>query len=462
MPNQQLIDYIKKSRELGHSDEAIKALLINAGHKEEDVSAAFIAADGKSSSQNENLMPPPHPLIASPIAGTILQNAWSLYKSRFWTFISLSLVPILIWIAFGVILLVNVSLTPLSSPLITIVISLLLAILAIIISVKSIAALMFAVAAPQPIGFWEAFRISKGKVISLAFWVTFLMSLVTMGGFVMLIVPGFIFLAWFSLSQFVFVVEGHKGLNALLRSKEYVSGNWGKVFLRLIGVIAISIVIYLLIDVVIGPSSKLAAEIVSQLFSLLLTPLWFAYIFSIYQSLRAQKPELVSQPVSKKGRGFFIFSAILGLLAIPAVMIMTTLWALDPKGILEDSRDAQRLNDLNTLNSAISLYQAVTDGTLSCIPGKVYSSRDGTRAIDGTGWLPIDLAKMEYGSPIAELFIDPNNNSSYFYSYACDPVSNKYELNTRFEGETYKRDTKGDGGNNPDVYEVGTDLNLIK
>jgi len=58
MPNQQLIDYIKKSRELGHSDEAIKALLINAGHKEEDVSAAFIAADGKSSSQGKNIISP--------------------------------------------------------------------------------------------------------------------------------------------------------------------------------------------------------------------------------------------------------------------------------------------------------------------------------------------------------------------------------------------------------------------
>ena len=458
--DQGIVDYIKKSRELGYSDEAIKTLLINAGHKEEDVSAAFIAADGKSSSQNENLMPPPHPLIASPIAGTILQNAWSLYKNRFWIFIFLSLVPVLLLVILGLILLISTEL--ISSPLIAVAILLILLVPFIIISIKSIAALMFAVAAPQLIGFWEAFRISKGKVISLAFWVTFLMSLVTMGGFVMLIVPGFIFLAWFSLSQFVFVVEGHKGLNALLRSKEYVSGNWGKVFLRLIGVIAISIVIYLLIDVVIGPSSKLAAEIVSQLFSLLLTPLWFAYIFSIYQSLRAQKPELVSQPVSKKGRGFFIFSAILGLLAIPAVMIMMTLWALNPKGILEDSRDAQRLNDLNILNSAISLYRVTTDGVLSCVPGNVYDSRDGTRAIDGTGWLPIDLAKMEYGSPIAELFIDPNNNSSYFYSYACDPVSNKYELNTRFEGETYKRDTKGDGGNNPDVYEVGTDLNLIK
>jgi len=56
--DQRIVDYIKKSRELGHSDEAIKALLINAGHKEEDIRAAFEAADGKSSSQGKNIISP--------------------------------------------------------------------------------------------------------------------------------------------------------------------------------------------------------------------------------------------------------------------------------------------------------------------------------------------------------------------------------------------------------------------
>jgi len=62
MVDQRVIDYIKKSRELGHNDSDIKNSLLNAGHKEEDVRAAFDAADGKSSLQGENLMPPPLPL----------------------------------------------------------------------------------------------------------------------------------------------------------------------------------------------------------------------------------------------------------------------------------------------------------------------------------------------------------------------------------------------------------------
>jgi len=59
MVNQRVVDYIKKSRELGHGDSDIKAALLNAGHKEEDVRAAFDVADGKSSSQGENVVPLP-------------------------------------------------------------------------------------------------------------------------------------------------------------------------------------------------------------------------------------------------------------------------------------------------------------------------------------------------------------------------------------------------------------------
>lgn len=327
--DQQIIDYIKKSRELGHSDSDIKTLLLNAGHKEEDVRAAFDTADGK------NVIPPPpsfssnHPSygnssIELPGPIVLLKSAWQIYKARFWSLLSLYVLPILVLGGLITIFALLTLMFPTLSPVVLVFISLLLFIPFAIVSLRSAVALIFAIVAPQPVGVFEAFKISKGKALSF-FWVGLLMGLVMMGGFVMLIVPGFIFLAWFSLSQFIFVAEGHKGFSALLKSKEYVNGNLGKVFLRLLFIVVINILVSLVIKFGIGLISETVAGVVSGLFSLLSAPLWFAYTFSLYQALRAKKPELISQPVSGR-KGLLIFSAILGpIILITSFLIVMTL-----------------------------------------------------------------------------------------------------------------------------------------
>jgi len=66
MPNQQVTDYIKKMREAGYADDGIKGLLLNSGHKEEDISVAFDAVDGKVNLQSKNIAPlSDHQAVAS-------------------------------------------------------------------------------------------------------------------------------------------------------------------------------------------------------------------------------------------------------------------------------------------------------------------------------------------------------------------------------------------------------------
>ena len=55
-------------------------------------------------------------------------------------------------------------------------------------------------------------------------WVNILSAFFVMVGFVLLFIPGLIFLVWFSLAGWVFFVEGIRGWSALKRSKELVSG----------------------------------------------------------------------------------------------------------------------------------------------------------------------------------------------------------------------------------------------
>ena len=140
---------------------------------------------------------------------------------------------------------------------------------------------------------------------------------------------------------------------------------------------------------------------------------------------------------------------------------------LTDKALQKVSRDMQRIADLSTLKLAISLYISDVIKPSICEAGKTYRSTDGSRAINGTGWLPIDFTKISNGPPISGLFADPLNDTRYYYSYTCNPASHTFEVNAKMESPQYGRGgakdvASTDKGNNPDFYEVGTDLNLIK
>ncbi|MDO8516010.1 MAG: hypothetical protein Q7S28_02045 [bacterium] len=129
-----------------------------------------------------------------------------------------------------------------------------------------------------------------------------------------------------------------------------------------------------------------------------------------------------------------------------------------------ESRDSERISDISTLKSAIGLYLADVDKPALCTKGKIYRSFDGTDAVDGTGWLPVNFESISSGSPIGNLPVDPGNDARYYYSYACDPATLTFELNAVMESDKYGgsgTEWGTDGGDNPDVYEAGTNLKLL-
>jgi len=50
--------------------------------------------------------------------------------------------------------------------------------------------------------------------------------LATVGGFLLLIIPGIIFFIWFGFAPYVCIIEGIGSTSALKRSKQLVKGNW--------------------------------------------------------------------------------------------------------------------------------------------------------------------------------------------------------------------------------------------
>ena len=65
-------------------------------------------------------------------------------------------------------------------------------------------------------------------------WVSILMSLALIGGFVLVLVPALIFAVWFAFATDFLIVDGVRGSGALRKSKALVAGRWWAVLFRII------------------------------------------------------------------------------------------------------------------------------------------------------------------------------------------------------------------------------------
>ncbi|MDP3015412.1 MAG: LamG domain-containing protein, partial [bacterium] len=81
------------------------------------------------------------------------------------------------------------------------------------------------------------------------------------------------------------------------------------------------------------------------------------------------------------------------------------------------------------------------------------------RKVDSTGWIPVPFTSISFGSNLAILPIDPINTTSTGNYYTYVP-GGSWKLTSLFESEKYAKNMNKDGGPDPGVYEIGTNLNL--
>jgi len=188
--------------------------------------------------------------------------------------------------------------------------------------------------------------------------------------------------------------------------------------------------------------------------------------------------------VAKKG---FTLVELLIVIAILAVLAAAVVIVLNPAELLAQARDSQRVNDLDTVKNALSIYisQATTINLGACPAGgycmvgtagpfttsATCATKTGT-VTDGaaTNWVDVDLNGIPGGSPIPYLPTDPSNNATYFYAYACSESPNYvFELNGRLESQKHRTKMTTDGGNKNTCatytestcfYELGTAAGL--
>lgn len=361
MVNQQLLDYIKQQLQQGVSQEQIKSSLMANGWQAQDIDEAFAFIQNPTS-QSSQVPPPAQTITSLPGATAIFGQAWAIYKQRFGTFLGVMIIPMLIMIALVAVLagggFLGVSL--LSSKFaaggigLLIVLAIAFFLVVFISQAWGQTALLYAIKDSQEgIGVVEAYRRGWHKILSY-WWVSLLVGFITMGGFLLFVVPGIIFAVWFSLAVFILIAEDLRGMNALLKSREYVKGKWGGVFWRFFFIGVLSLIIALIPILIFGLLKIPFGEEISRfVIGLFLTPLTMTYGFLVYSNLKALKGEIVFAPTGGQ-KAKFIVVGIIGLLLIPAILFSTVF--LSPGSAREKARDARRQADISQIRVGLEIY----------------------------------------------------------------------------------------------------------
>ena len=377
----------------------------------------------------------------------LLSEAWKLYKARWKTLLGIVAIPMLIILAviiLGVTLTENLKNAMLSGNLgdslfnsILSLILLFIFIAVIIAQIWSQVALIYAIKNNGDIGIKESYQKSKSKIKSF-FWVSILVGFITMGGFIFFAVPGFIFAVWFAFATFIVITENLKGMDAILKSREYVRGHWWSVLWRFLFMYIV------LFGVMIAASIVLMlVPFLGNLVSIALTPLIMVYMFLIYDNLRKIKGNFEFQP-SAKARRSFIAVGVLGVLAVPllfALFVVSLNNARDKamdtynesnniyeedksnkKETFEDTikgRDEQRISDLNSISKMLKRYKDENE---------TYPISFGSTKLNEENYVTNEIESVNENMDIP---VDPSD-PKYYYSYELID-RNTFELTARLE-----------------------------
>jgi prepilin-type N-terminal cleavage/methylation domain-containing protein len=192
----------------------------------------------------------------------------------------------------------------------------------------------------------------------------------------------------------------------------------------------------------------------------------------------------LSRTSSASSRAAFTLIELLIVIAIIAIISTVLFVILNPAELLSESRDANRLSDLETIDKSIAVYETQTSGippgsstvAYISIPDAVATTTAGDHCeglglpalpspwvyhcanpnayknTDGTGWIPFNLNAIPSTQSIQVIPSDPKNQTStgLYYTYTTDGTS--YQLTAHLESQKYASQMASSNSLYPDLY----------
>jgi len=205
----------------------------------------------------------------------------------------------------------------------------------------------------------------KKGVIFAEVWVSGLVTIATLGGSFLFLIPGLLLAIWLSVSVYSLFDEGKGGLSALASSWHYVEGYWLSVLWRFIFFVIIIFVMIIAIAVLSfgallfsgSPADVSAGAPLAQLFNLILNnlivlPLGIIYTYIIYKSLKtikANSPLAEHEAKHKKTIITFIVIGIVGMI------LMLTLGAFFFGSVWTEFQNRFQDFPISPINTALSI-----------------------------------------------------------------------------------------------------------
>lgn len=288
------------------------------------------------------------PSCKLPVFSHFFSKTFSVYKNNFWTFLIISAIPFIVSFLFLNIFLKLIIKSSLANIFLIIPIYLIIVIIFLWVNLS----LLYAVKEREnKINIGVALKKGWSNLGSYL-WVSFLVFIIVLGGSILFIIPGIIFMVWFALATYVLVDENKKGMDALKRSKELISGYvtafWGRTLL--FGLI-ISLVLFLFSFIIgIVPVFSSFLNYISTLINIITSALSIIFIFLVYENIKKVK----DGGCKKSPREIKYILIALLLLLIP-VVILASIVLVSLGGAREKAKEIRVMSNMTQLRFATEI-----------------------------------------------------------------------------------------------------------
>lgn len=283
-----------------------------AGPNDEEPPTDTTGTDGDtpSFSDSDDDAPPSGASSSSklPSIGSLFKRSWATFQKRVIILLALFIISILLMVVPTGLIMVGGYLAstfiPVSQPISLAVFGLIGISVGMWTMSWGMAALLLA-ASNETLGIGGALSQSRPKAWGFL-WVYFLTTLIMYGAFILFFIPGIIVSVWLIPTIFVFINEDARGMDAVLKAREYVRGHWFAVFVRVL----LFVLLYTILSII---------PLIGPIIALILIPFYLLYLYTLYEDLKETKGDFDFQP-SRKGKLSFGGLAVAGLV-LPFVLL---------------------------------------------------------------------------------------------------------------------------------------------